>query len=241
MDSTESTTTADDVRTRARAEMLRAILDAGRRRLASDGATGLSLRAVARDVGMVSSAVYRYVPNRDALLTALIIESYDALGAAAEEAERHVDRDDLFGRWRAVGRGAREWALAHPQEWALVYGSPVPDYAAPEDTIRAASRIPLLLVALLRDARAAGVALPDAPIGEGVRESMAPLLEFFGDAAPDETVLRGFMAWTYLLGSISAQLFGQRQNVITDDGAAGFFDAELDRLAGFIGLAPAAR
>ena len=68
--------------------MHRAILDAGRRRLASDGATGLSLRAVARDVGMVSSAVYRYVPNRDALLTALIIESYDALGAAAEEAER---------------------------------------------------------------------------------------------------------------------------------------------------------
>ena len=65
---------------------------------------------------------------------------------------------------------------------------------------------------------------------------MGPLLEFFDGAAPDETVLRGFMAWTYLLGSISTQLFGQRHNVITDDGAAGFFDAELDRLAGFLGL-----
>ena len=236
VDSTESTITADDVRTRARAEMHRAILDAARRRLASDGATGLSLRAVARDVGMVSSAVYRYVPNRDALLTALIIESYDALGAAAEEAERGADRDDIPGRWRAIGRAAREWALAHPQEWALVYGSPVPGYAAPEDTIAAASRIPVLLVALLRDARAAGLALPDAAVGRGLRRSMGPLLEFFDGAAPDETVLRGFMVWTYLLGSISTQLFGQRHNVITDDGAAGFFDAELDRLAGFLGL-----
>ena len=123
---------------------------------------------------------------------------------------------------------------------ALVYGSPVPGYAAPEDTIGRPAGSRRCWWHCSGCARP-GVALPDAPVGRGIRGSMGPLLEFFGGAAPDETVLRGFMAWTYLLGSISAQLFGQRHNVITDEGASGFFDAELDRLAGFLGLAPPAR
>src|SRR5215470_9097552 len=74
-------------RERARAEITREILAAGRRHLATEGAAGLSLRAIARDLGMASSAVYRYVASRDDLLTRLIIEAYDSLGAAAEAAE----------------------------------------------------------------------------------------------------------------------------------------------------------
>jgi len=110
------TTLAGGVRARAREEMRRLILDAGRARLAADGPEALSLRAVARDVGLVSSAVYRYVANRDALLTELIIESYDALGTAAEKADAAVDRADLVGRFVAVGRATRAWGLAHPHE-----------------------------------------------------------------------------------------------------------------------------
>ena len=110
------TTLAGGVRARAREEMRRLILDAGRARLAADGPEALSLRAVARDVRLVSSAVYRYVANRDALLTELIIESYDALGTAAEKADAAVDRADLVGRFVAVGRATRAWGLAHPHE-----------------------------------------------------------------------------------------------------------------------------
>src|SRR5215469_135252 len=87
---------------RARAEITSEILDAGRRHLATDGAAGLSLRAIARELGMASSAVYRYVASRDELLTRLIIGAYDALGAAAESRERGADRADLPGRWAAV-------------------------------------------------------------------------------------------------------------------------------------------
>src|SRR5215475_9172589 len=86
-------------RERARAEITREILEAGRRHLAMEGAAALSLRAIARDLGMVSSAVYRYVASRDDLLTRLIIDAYDALGAAAETREADVDRADLAGRW----------------------------------------------------------------------------------------------------------------------------------------------
>ena len=97
-------------RERVRAELTAEITDAARRQLAEVGAAALSLRAVAREVGMVSSAVYRYFPSRDELLTRLIIESYDALGAAAEEA----DDPSLppRERWLAVCRAVRGWAVA---------------------------------------------------------------------------------------------------------------------------------
>src|SRR5207247_659822 len=104
-------------------------------RIASEGAAGLSLRAAARELGMVSSAVYRYFPSRDDLLTALIIDGYNAIGAAAEQADAACRRGDHRGRWLSACRSVRDWALAHPHEYSLVYGSPVPGYRAPEQTI----------------------------------------------------------------------------------------------------------
>src|SRR5450755_1622651 len=148
---------ARSARRRAREEVTREIVDAARRQLATEGAPGLSLRAVARELGMVSSAVYRYVPSRDDLLTLLIIDGYDALGAAAESAERLMDRTDRAGRWLACCHAVRDWALSHPHEYALLYGSPVPGYAAPQDTVRAATRVTAVLTRILADSVAAGL------------------------------------------------------------------------------------
>src|ERR1700755_1320715 len=103
-------TRAAGARARVRAELTREILEAGRRQLVSDGAAALSLRAVARELGMASSAVYRYFPRRHALLTALVVEAYAALGEAAEAADAALPRDDHRGRWRAVCSAARRWA-----------------------------------------------------------------------------------------------------------------------------------
>src|SRR3954454_5777737 len=96
---TDTDTKPRTARERVRLELTKEIKDIARRQLAIDGSAGLSLRAVAREVGMVSSAVYRYFPSRDDLLTALIIDAYDAVGAAATAAESHVRRSDLMGRW----------------------------------------------------------------------------------------------------------------------------------------------
>ncbi len=101
-------------RERARAEITAEILDAARGYLATDGAPALSLRAIARDLGMASSALYRYFKNRDELLTSLIIDAYDSLGMAAEARETAVERSDLPGRFTAVCAAVRAWALAHP-------------------------------------------------------------------------------------------------------------------------------
>jgi AcrR family transcriptional regulator len=88
---------------------------------------------------MVSSAVYRYFPSRDDLLTALIIDGYNALGSAAGDADAACRATT---RRLVACRAVRDWALAHPHEYSLVYGSPVPGYQAPEQTAGPATRSP---------------------------------------------------------------------------------------------------
>src|SRR5947208_8086352 len=111
--------TTRGARARARIEVTAAIKDEARRQLAAEGAARLSLRAVARELGMVSSALYRYFPSRDDLLTALIIDAYDAIGAAAEKALARAEDEPPPERWIAVCRAVGEWAVAHPHEYAL--------------------------------------------------------------------------------------------------------------------------
>lgn len=226
--------TATGARARVRAELTREIAEAARRHLASAGAAGLSLRAVARELGMASSAVYRYFPSRDDLLTALIMEAYDALGAAVEQAESTVARDDLRGRLRAACRAARGWALAHPHEYALVYGSPVPGYAAPQATIGPASRVGEVLCRIVADRV--------GPRGSGDRGSAvdqaAPLAPGIAGrmGLPDGSDLaaRAILVWTSLFGLISFELFGHTNNVVVEHEA--FLDRAVAQWADTLAL-----
>src|SRR5665213_1175387 len=95
-------TPARTARDRARIELTEEIKTVARRHLAEQGSAALSLRAVAREVGMVSSAVYRYFPSRDELLTALIIDAYDAVGGQAEAADRDSYDRGVAARWMNV-------------------------------------------------------------------------------------------------------------------------------------------
>src|SRR6266498_3996498 len=155
MCATLSDMTSGSIRARVRAEMIEEIKNAARRQLAADGAN-LSLRAIAREMGMVSSAIYRYFAGRDDLLTALILDAYDSLGEAAEQAGEKPDQDDYGERWLAVTRAIRDWAVKRPHEYALIYGSPVPGYVAPEDTVLPSIRPVVVLGGILDDAHQAG-------------------------------------------------------------------------------------
>ena len=128
----------------------------------------LSVRAVARDVGMVSSAVYRYFPSRDDLITELLVICYTELAEEVEAAETEVtDRSDRLGRWLAIARTLRRWAVAHPYDYALLYGSPVPGYAAPRRTVEPAARIPRLVIALVSENDAVPAPRPPEPTATG--------------------------------------------------------------------------
>jgi AcrR family transcriptional regulator len=225
-------------RARARAEVTDAIKQTARRHLATDGAAALSLRAVARELGMVSSAVYRYVASRDELLTLLIIDAYDAVGLAAETAASHSRRAAPARRFVTVATAIRRWAVDHPHEFALIYGSPVPGYAAPLDTIASASRVTAALVGVVADAHRDGKlrighALAPA-IPRKLADDLVRVRDFIGTDVPDGLVVRVLAAWTQLFGLISFELFGQTRNVI--EAHADLFEATSTVMAELIGL-----
>jgi len=228
-------------RERTRAEITRQILDAARRHLATEGASGLSLRAIARELGASSSAVYRYVASRDELLTRLIVAAYDALGAAAEAAEAAVARDDLGGRWSAVCGAVRAWALANPNEYALIYGTPVPGYVAPPATIAPAGRVSNVLLGILADA----AARPPAPAIAGddvppdTRKALAPARSTVPPEVPNALLQRGLMAWAALFGTVSFELFGQLHGIVGDqpEDHQAFFAESVRRWAAQVGIA----
>jgi AcrR family transcriptional regulator len=224
-------------RDRARLELTRTILESARRQLAEVGPAALSVRAVARDLGMASSATYRYFRSRDDLLTALIIEAYDEIGEAAERADAEVtDRSDLAGRWRAACHAVRDWAVANPHDYALVYGSPVPGYAAPEATVAAASRVPLALLRLANDAEAAGLPLgaPAGEVDEAESKALGGIRELTDFTISDARLVRCLIVWATLFGHVSLELFGHMHNGVLDYDT--HFATVVDALAADLGL-----
>ena len=233
MTTTSAPRTARD---RARAELIAEITSTARSHVAEHGASGLSLRAVSRDLGMASSALYRYFPSRDTLLTRLIVDAYDALGEACEEANAAVESDDLLGRWRAIAHATRDWARTNPHEYALIYGSPVPGYVAPTDTVDPATRVPVLLLGLLADLAESGVPAPAAP-SQIATQLEGQLETLRGRPAPlDESrrLLHGISAWVGLFGMVNFELFGQFKTVFDD--ADELFAAQVDLMGQRIGL-----
>ncbi|MFG1934784.1 TetR/AcrR family transcriptional regulator [Mycobacterium sp. NPDC048908] len=200
------------------------IIEIGRRHLITEGAAGLSLRAIARDLGMVSSAVYRYVASRDDLLTMLLIDAYSELADAVDDAA-------AGGSWRermlTMMQAARRWAVDQPARWALLYGSPVPGYHAPrERTVGPGTRV----VGALFGAVAEGIVAGDIPQANAVAaqplsSDFDRLREEFDFAGDDSAVGKCFLLWAGLVGAISLEVFGQYgADTLTHPGAV--FDTQ---------------
>ncbi|HEX9016996.1 MAG TPA: TetR/AcrR family transcriptional regulator [Chloroflexota bacterium] len=225
-------------RDRVRAELTREIKEAARRQLSAEGAAALSLRAVARELGMASSAIYRYFPSRDDLLTALIVDAYNALGETAEAADASCPRNGFALRWLTVCRAIRDWGIEHPNEYALIYGSPVPGYHAPEErTVPPATRVAAVLGGQLDDASRAGVLqspLTCPALPPSVAEAAKRVRDVLGAQVPDDMVARGLMAWTYIFGAVTFELFGHWKNTVGE--YSEFFDYTVDCMRQIVGL-----
>jgi AcrR family transcriptional regulator len=231
-------------RARVRAELTREIVDTARAELAEVGAPGLSLRAVARRLEMVPSALYRYFPSRDALLTALITDAYWAVGTAAEaaDAEAVARGAPRRARWLATTRVIREWGIAHPHEWALVYGSPVPGYEAPQATVEAALAVTRVLCEIMAAAPGLSRRLaPESEAGSGlppadaeVAASVEPLAEALLPGLPATQVALAVMAWTQVFGAVTLELGGHYVGGVTDP--AVLYHHVMEVLATVLGL-----
>jgi AcrR family transcriptional regulator len=228
---------SQNARARVRAQLTDEIKEAARVELGVSGSAGLSLRAVARRLEMVPSALYRYFDSRDALLTALIVDAYGALADQIRAAEAGAGRTPLQ-RWLAAGHAVREWAWAHPHEWGLIYGSPVPGYQAPATTIDPALELVRALAAILAPLHGPGsppVALPvSLPVGAELAQWIDRIRAPFLDGVPDDVVALAVVAYTYLLGAVSLELFGQFGPDATP--APAIFDHGLRVGAALLGL-----
>jgi AcrR family transcriptional regulator len=184
------------------------IIELGRRQLVTEGAAGLSLRAIARDLGMVSSAVYRYVANRDELLTLLLIYADSELADAVDAA-----RDASGGSWRddvlTLAHGMREWAVEHPASWALRYGSPVPGHHAPaERTTAPGTRVIGALLSCVADGVVAGDVRTSDPSGHRTSADFDEIRREFAFPGDDTVLAKCFVAWAGIVGAISLEVFG---------------------------------
>jgi len=227
-------------RERAREQTMSDIVRIGRSHLASEGAAALSLRAVARDLGVVSSAVYRYVKSRDELLTLLVVDAYSELGDAVDRAVAAVPTDNFAEQLRALGRAVRAWGLREPSRYALLFGSPVPGYQAPaERTTGPGTRVVLALVAIAERAWQSGALdlREERPEPEGLARDLEAIREEFGLKAPTAVVSRWVQLWAALFGAVSFEVFGQ-YGPQTFSRPEQLFEQQLEVLVELAGLAP---
>lgn len=214
----------------ARDRIEQRIVELGRAQLVTVGAAGLSVRAIARDLGMVSSAVYRYVASRDDLLTLLLVDAYTGLADTAGSARAHAG-PGWTDQLRAVAHAVRTWAVAQPASWALLYGSPVPGYHAPADlTVGPGTRVVGQLFEVVSDGIAAGEVAPSrvrvaAPLAGDFDRIRAE----FGFTGDDGAMARSLLLWAALVGAVSLEVFGQYgADTLTDPALA--FDLQIDLL-----------
>ena len=216
---------------------MRDIVRIGREQLATSTPAELSLRAVARELGLVSSAVYRYVKDRDALLTLLIVDAYDELGEEVEAAVAAASRRAPVGQLQAAVQAMRTWALREPSRFALLYGTPVPGYAAPGDTTnQPGTRVVLALAGILESAHLAGrLREVDGPVPRSVRADMDAIRTEYGFTMPALNLARGMGLWSAVVGAVAFDVFGQYGPGTLSDPAA-FLDLHVAGLAEAAGL-----
>ncbi|QDY89930.1 TetR/AcrR family transcriptional regulator [Arthrobacter sp. UKPF54-2] len=235
----EPSITPSTPRARARERTIQDIVRIGREHLALHGAAALSLRAVARELGVVSSAVYRYVESREELLTLLLVDAYNELGDAVDAAVGARPEGDFEGRFEALGGAVRAWAVAQPASYALLFGSPVPGYQAPsERTMVPGTRVINSLMTLLDGAYRSGLlAVPDdrAAVVPALAADLERIRSEAGLEVPDELLARGALVWTSLFGAISFEVFGQ-YGADTFAARDELFAHHLAVLAGIAGL-----
>lgn len=225
------------------------------------GAMALSLRRVARRMGMSPAGLYRYVASRDALLTWLIADAYDdladhlltALGAPAEvlgdrqrpdpRVPRVVGEDaDVADRLRAVALAYRAWSVTHPNEFALVFGDPIPGYRAPTDgpTTAAMTRVGQALGQPLAEAWRSGRLAPvEDELDPATRDGLAPMAAIADPPLPAAVSATLLLAWGRLHGQVSLEVFGHHAWLFPD-GCEGLFRADVEAMLHDLGVVPGA-
>jgi AcrR family transcriptional regulator len=231
-----------DWRQRRRLATIKEIKRAARRQIAENGAGNLSLGAVARALGMTPPALYRYFENRDALVSALIIDAYDSMGEALERATVGLQPDDYAGQFLALMRAYRRWAVEYSEDYALMYRLPTADVDMSQEQLRAFQGAVLrsmrAMVQVLHAAYKAGRLAIPAPYHEPP-PSVRQALTWMQSALQDESIPLGVLAlafttWLRAEGLVWQELHGHLPKAMF--GTGDFYEMECRVLIERLGL-----
>ena len=212
MPSAQALAVAPSLRERRRAVATQEILSAAESHIAEHGPHALSLRAVARTLGMTVQALYHYFPSRDELVTALITKAYDDLTDAVQAAVDTAPRDADLPGLVAAAEGYRRWAIANPERFQLIYGAPLRDYAAPVggSSTRAVRRMSAIFQReLFSGLTARQLEDADVPVlSSALREHLAYLPSDGLGALPPAATAIVLSAWGHMHGLVALEVFG---------------------------------
>lgn len=198
-----------------------AIKETAWKQAAEYGAAALSLRAIARELKITAPAIYNYFPSRDHLVTALIVDAYTSLGDSQKSALESASRKSGAARFSALGAAYRDWAIAYPQRYQLIFGTPIPDYAAPEDgTTSAAAWALLPLIETLQSIYGEGILRVDrlAKPTVKLKSMLEAWRQFTGGVAEAEVLYMAYVIWSRVHGLVALELGGQLPPFFTDPG-----------------------
>ena len=204
-----------------------------RQQMAEYGTAGLSLRGIAREMGMTAPAIYNYFPRLEDLITALIVDAFTALAEAMEAAEAAESSERPYDKIMALCLAYREWAIAHPTVFQLIYGNPIPGYRAPEELTIPLARRPFLGLFrwFIRAHQAGALTIPVEyqPVPLAMAEGIAAWRRASGIEMPDALVGLLMSGWARIHGAVLLELFGHLQPLV--GGAGSFYRYELEAFA----------
>jgi AcrR family transcriptional regulator len=222
-------------RERQRAATFEEIKTAALSQIAEVGAPSLSLRGVAREIGMSPAGLYRYYDGRDELLTDLIADAYNDLAAAVESAIG-VGGDSMHDRFAAGMRAYRRWGREHPNRFLLIFGTPIPGYEAPEGgpTVEGNRRMGEAFFAVGVEAWRRGELRP-ASLGRPTTGGERNLAAEIDPELPPALVPMMLGTWAHFHGLVTLEILHQFHWLYGDESDA-LFEGEIERLLDGIGL-----
>ncbi|MEI7848321.1 MAG: TetR/AcrR family transcriptional regulator [Chloroflexota bacterium] len=201
------------------------------------GATGLSLRGIAREMGMTAPGLYRYYKDRDALVTALLMNAFTSFTASLEAGRDTCEASDHAGRFRALCKAYFQWAAQNPQRYTLLFGTPIQGYMFAEELGPVARRSFLVLQGVIGAADTAGRIsgeLSTLPLPAGLQVPYA-VLQNYGMPYTGTVTQLALSAWSMIHGMTSLYLYHYLTGFLQTNVEA-FIDFEIEKMVRILGL-----
>lgn len=200
--------------------------------VAENGIGSLSLRGIARELGITAPAIYNYFPRRDDLINALVMEAFGSFADALETASNDHDPNDHAGRYLALGYAYRAWALSHPRHYMFIFGTPIESVNFTPEVGLTSIRSFLVLMSVIGDALDAGAIRPAAGYVRisPIMAAHTKLFDELGISYAPEVFYLAMETWSFIHGLVSLELVGHMSGFLgglTDEFIAAQFEGRM--------------